>query len=448
MNIDYKKLSLEKYTKLTKILADKNNTKFFKEMDSLLIKKRFDNAYELSLNENLLNINSLDITTNDIIPIINNFIKEANSNSVMEKRNIFEVVKVSNLPVDRLKKIFNEKKFIQLGDILTKVSRETKYMSFDFLILRILDNFTIKYKNAKVIKYYQSIQKQILTKLSYSSYEQEKKEKETIYLCWVDRLLYAVENKDIKIDKYIEICKKILELTNENFTYTHWKILHTVNYLLLQMDFSANQNLKQFKRKLVSTISESYKSIKLSQDELKKIAISVLAKEVLNKEDFYYLSDMISLTADRSVEDKLFCFKLCRYIIKQNEKQNIFNYRFIRKYFIETLFKIMKISDDFSVKEEELQTLITLFHIDAYFCFYRLDIINKIVFIMRSMNNGKTKLTNYNFYRYCHILDYIMISNKDIRSTKIINDICTSNENKKKISKYFKLTLESYAQAI
>lgn len=448
MDIDCKKLSLEKYTILTTILADKNNAKFFKEMDNMLITKRFDNAYELSLNENILNINSFDLTSNDVISVINSFIKISNNRNLVKKRNIYEIVKISNMPVEKLQRIFNEKKFLKLGEALINVSRETRFISFDFLALRIIDNFIIKYKNAVVLNSYQNIKKQILYKITHHSYDPEKKEKETNYLCWIDRLLYAAENKEILIDDYIKICEKVLNLINGNFIYTYWKILHAVNFLLLQQDFSTNANLRKFKRILISKINENYKEISLSQDELKKIAVSVLAKESSNKEDFYYLFDLISLTADKSIEDKVFCFKLCRYIIKQNSKQNIFCFRFIRKYFLETIFKIIRISDDFSVKEEELQTLISLLHVDAYFCFNRHDIINKIVLILRSMNNGDKKLTANNFYRYCHILDYIMVSNSDIKNPKIINDICATDSDKRRISKYFQLTLNSYAHAI
>ncbi len=448
MDINNKKLSLEKYTTLTTILADKYNHKFFKEMDALLVKKRFDIAYELSLNENVLNINSLDLTVRDILSIIGNFIHASEKRMITKKRNIHEIAKISNLPIERLQKVFDDKKFLQLANALVKVSRETDQISHDFLILRISDNFLLKCKNVLINEIYYNLKKQILKKFSFFSYNPEKNEKETSYLCWIDRLLYAAENKEISIDAYTIICDKILNLIGGNCIYTYWKILHTVNYLLLQQDFSTNPNLRKFKRSLLSKINESYKVLDLSQDELKKATATVLAKEKSSKEDYYYLFDLISLTADKSNEDKLFCFKLFKYIINQNAKQNFFCYRFIRKYFLETVFKIIKINDAFSVKEVELQTLISILHTDAYFCFNRHDIISKIVLILRSMNNGINKLTANNFYRYCHVLDYIMVSNSDIKNPKIINDICAKDSDKRRIEKYFQLTLGSYAQAI
>lgn len=448
MNIDLENLSLEKYTMLSTILTDGGNKKFYKEMDDSLTQKRFDNAYELSSNENMLNINSFALTAKDITDMVSSFIKKTQQNTILQKRNIFEIAKISNLPSNRLDKSITEKKYLQLGDALEYVSRETNLISFHFLILRIVDNFIIKNKYSSVIAKFKQIKQSIFQKFISYDYIPEKKEKETTFLCWIDRLLVAACNKEVTIENYILICNKILRIINFKHIYVYWKILHAVNYLLLQQDFSSNPSLRKYKKILLNKIEENYTGLNLTQEELKNETISILAKEKNNKEDFYYLFDLIYITSEKSIEDKLYCLKLCKYIIKQNNKQNIFCYRFIRKYFLETVFKMLKFNDSFQIKEMEIQILIALFHIDAYFCFNRQDIFKNIVFTLKRMSLSETKLTLNNFYRYCHILDYIMLNNTDVKDPNIIDLLCDNITDKKRIGKYFKLSLPSIKKAV
>lgn len=444
MNIDLENISLQKYTILSTILADKNNKKFNKELDNLLTQKRFDNAHELSLNENIFNINSFALTSKNITEIVNNFISKAHSHTVLQKRSIFEIVKISNLPINRLKKAITEKKYLCLAVALCFVSRETNLISFDFLILRIADNIIIKNKQTEIVKEYQKIRSNIFQKfIICNTYNSEKREKETIFLCWIDRLLLAVNNNEINVESYISICNKILEIIDSRHIYLYWKILHAVNYLLLQQEFSTNALLRKYKRIILNKIEENYIELNLSKEELKDKVIGILSKEKTNKEDYYYLFDLIKITSEKSVEDKQHCLNLCKYIIQQNTKQNIFCFRFIRKYFIETIFKMLKNNDSFQIKEIELQILLLLFHIDAYFCFNKQDIFKNIVFVLKGMNNSDTKLTLNNFYRYCHAIDYIMSANLDIKNLNIIDDLSNNNADKKRLSKYFQLSLQS-----
>ncbi len=441
MNIELENLSLQKYTILTTVLADQNNKKFYNAMDDLLTKKRFNNAYELSINENIFNINSFSLTTNDLKDIVNDFIMRSHRHVIFQKRSIFELVKISNLPINRLNKAITEKKYLCLGEALSFVSRETNQISFDFLILKILDNIIIKNKNHLIINEYKKIIKSIFQKFLTFDYIAEKKEKETIFLCWIDRLLFAASNKEVTIENYILICNKILKLIDCRHSFVYWKILHSVNYLLLQQAFSTNMSLRKYKRTILNKIEENYIELDLSQDELRDKVISILAQEKTTKEDFYYLFDLIKITSERSLDDKISCLQLCKYIIKQNTKQNIFCFRFIRKYFIETIFKMLKFNDSFQIKETELQILLLLFHVDAYFCFNKKDIFKYIVFLLKGMYNSKFKLTLNNFYRYCHILDYIMSTNSDIKDLTILDELCKNASDKKRISKYFQLSL-------
>lgn len=438
MNIEQKELSITKYTTISKILSNQDNRGLFNELDALLVQKRFDNAYELSLTENVMHVTGLELLSKNITKIINDFIKTFKSKKILDKRNIYEVVKVSNLPKRKLDLAINPTLYLQLNDCLASVSRETTFISCDFLILRILDNFLQKNSNKSIITVFSETKKQILKKIVDFEYTPEKREKETTFLCWLDRLLIAVINNEITILEYIILCEKILLLTTKTI-YTHWKILHSLNYILLQKEFGGQKDLITYKRKIIRDIDTRYGSLNLNLEDIKNLTINTLAKKTPCKEDFYYLFDCLRITANNSETNKLFCLQLCSYIIERNTKQNIFCMRFIRNYFIQTLFNIIKITDSTKIKEQEITVLIKLFHVDVYFCFNRIDIFKNIVNILKTINDGQTKLTHHNFYRYCNALDYIMYQNTDIQYSDIVDYLCLKPSEKSKISKHFKL---------
>ena len=83
------------------------NKKFYNEMDELLIKKRFYNARELSLNEYIYRIDSLLINEKDVLKIVSDFLSISKNKNFISKRNIYEILKISNLPTQKLHKLFN-----------------------------------------------------------------------------------------------------------------------------------------------------------------------------------------------------------------------------------------------------------------------------------------------------------------------------------------------------
>ena len=177
----------------------------------------------------------------------------------------------------------------------------------------------------------------------------------------------------------------------------------------------------------------------LSEDEIKKLAISILSKNFPSKEDFYYLFDCLYIFSSKSNKAKDFAIDLFMYIIYFDTKYNLFSYRFIRKYFVETVFKTIKQYDSTELKNKEIILLLKMFHVDHFFSFYRKDIFENIVNILKNINNTEHKITNGNFYKYCDMIDYIMYTNNDIYSENIIEYITGFKDNKNKISKHFQL---------
>ncbi len=438
-----KDISENKYYTLTSIINNNKDDRFFNQLDSLLVKKRFDDAYELSLSENLLHVSTYNLTSVNITKIIKDFINSAMRAKFYKKRNLYEIVKISTLPADKLKQSISNNLYRELADIFNNVSHETKCISSDFLILRIADNFVLKATDECIKVIYRRIKNDILNNLIHQQYCEEKREKETTVLCWIDRLLTAVINKEISPDDFIFLINKIFTLINKNI-YSYWKVLHAVNYLLLQNEFSALNSLRKYKRDLIKFINTQYNNKDYTPNEVTNLVIKTLAKRFFCKEDYYYLFDVIKLTAQKSVENKIHCLKLCKYIINHNSKQNIFCFRFIRKYFIDMLFSITnQPRENIKIKEEELSIFIALFHVDTYFCFSRYEIFNRIVSILKTINDGKTKLNNANFYKFCDVLDFIMSENPDIKDYDIITKLSYNDDDNAKLKRYFNLSFSN-----
>ncbi|MBO5038216.1 MAG: hypothetical protein J6C85_01990 [Alphaproteobacteria bacterium] len=433
-------LNLRKYILITNILEKHDCRKLFNNYDALLIKKRFDNAYELSSTENILRIDVIDLKGNDINKIIDNFYKAVEDKSCFAKRNIYEIIKISNLPALKLNKYLSKETYLTIGQKLKDVSRETSFISFDFLNLRALDNFIAKTDQWAVKKEFIQIKNDIIKKLIINEYTPETKEKESNYFCWIDRILSALENKEITIPDYIVLNKKILSLITHSID-TYWKIFYSTNVLLLQQEFSANQILRDFKKFIFRTIITSYKKIRISQDDILTLMIRTLAKNQYTKEDFYYLFDCMQIFSSISDTNKSFCLDLCLYILYINNKQNFMNHRFVRYRFMDFLSVLVRDLDNLELKQKELHILINMFHTDLFFLLEKKHIFESIIRILKTINNGEEKLTHNNFYRYCDILDYMIANNNDISCPNIINELCLQKEDRQKILKKFKLSL-------
>lgn len=423
---------------IEKIVTQDENKKFFADLDTLLLKKCFDNIYELSLSENIIRINAANLSCRDILNIINDFFDSVKSKRIYNSRELFELTKLSSLPAKKLNRALTNDIYLKIAIFLNIVSCETSFISHQFLILRIIDNFYIKNENNNIISAtYLNLMEKIINRIITVEFLEERNLKETTILCWIDRILTAALYKDISIDNFILICDKILSLTM-NSIYLYWKILNSANYLLLQQDFSALKQLRQYKNAIEKIINQKYVNVKFSKDELQSLFISIVAKQKVQKEDYYYLFDAITIAASSTQNDKLFCLNLYEYLIANNSKFKIFNYRFIRKYFIDALFSIINKQDIISVQNKELQILIMLINMDVFFCFEKHRLFFTYINILRNIVINGNNLNHNNFYKYCDILDYFLIANPDFTFPNIIEYLSTSC-NKQKISRHFTL---------
>ena len=440
MRLEEKNLSNLKHFMVYSTINSNDNSVFYKKMDELLLRKRFSTAQDLSLNEHIYKIDMTLITEKDIQKITNEFISNSKHKNIYNKRNLHELLKISNLPTQKLCKFFASEKLEALALALDVVSRETVLISKSFIILRIIDNIILKLQkiNPNKVCLFEKIREQTIKKLINFDFKEEENEKETTCLCWIDRLLSATINKEIGVLDFQNICNKVLKQTCCGVSL-YWKIVNSISFLLLQMEFSSDRNLRTYKAKIDKIIEKKYTFMDLSDDELKNITASTLAKENLIKEDFYYLFDCIKIFAAKSQENKDFSLDLCFYIIYHDLKYNIFSYRFIRKYFIEMVLKLSSLFDNIKIKNKEFLLLLKLFHVDHFYCFYRKEIFNSMVDILKNINLYEQKVTVGNFYKYLDMIDYIMYANNDVMNNDIVNYLSHSRDNKNKIARRFRL---------
>lgn len=441
MSIDREKSCLHKYLLIKNILDKKDIMKTFNYYDELLIAKKFIDTRELSLTENILNLDTINLSHDDISNIISDFIKKADSPNFIKKSNLYELIKISNLKDQKINKSISEKTFMTLGDKFRAISHKNLYISVDFAILRLLDNFVIKLKNPAVKNHYNSIKKDILRKLLTFSYQKEEREKQVTYFCWIDRVLSAILKNEISLYEFMELNIKILRLTPNNLDAC-WKVLQTVNYLCFQPSYNDSNKLRKFKRDVFKIIKNKYDEKIFTKDNVVNLMISTLARENLYKEDFYYLFDSIKFLSQKTEEDKFFCLNLCEYILYINNRQNIFCYRFVREYFLNTINEMMNKDDSLEIKEKEVNLLISMFHEKSFFILNKVDLFYKIVDIVHYLNNEN--VTKNKFYKYCDILDYILFNNPDIKTLNIVDTLSIKQSDKTKISKRFELSKSAF----
>lgn len=437
MDADKEKIGLSKYLLIKNVLEKKENKKAFSYYDHLLIAKKFADTRELSVTENILTLDTINLTPGNITSIVNDFIKKADSPNFLKKSNLYELIKVSNLRSQKINKNISEKTFMLMGEKLASIFQKTTLISFDFAILRALDNFIIKTNKPAVKNYYNILKKDILRKMTNFSYQKEEREKQVTYFCWIDRVLNAVLNGEISLYEFMELDIKILKLI-PNHLDACWKVLQTVNFLCFQPNYNDSNRLRKFKRDISGIIKKSYSTNNFSSDNVVELMINTLARENTYKEDFYYLFDAIKMLSEQTDEDKIFCLTLCEYILSVNERQNIFCYRFIREYFMNILDEMIKGEDNLKIKEKEADILISLFHEKSFFFLHRSDIFKKLVDIIRFFNTDG--ITKNKFYKYCDMLDYMLFNNPEIKSPEIIKTLSINTGDMSKITKRFELS--------
>ncbi len=433
------KLSLSKYLLLFNVLNDDNLKKIYNKYDELVLKKRFNTIKELSTTENILTIEENNLKYKDINKIIDDFIKKSRNKNFLEKRNIYEIIKISKLSKLKINRAISENKLLKIENIIRSIYIRTNYISFDFLILKIIDNLATKLNNPIIRNKYKALKKDIFRKLiTFNEYNLEVREKQTSYLCWIDRTLTAALNYEITVSDFITLNNKIIKLV-PNHLDTDWKVVNVVGYLSFQPNFSTCTSLRKFKRDLLKSIKNKYNAQYFTKENVEDLMVTTLSKQFPQKEDFYYLFDAIDLLFQKSEEEKIFCLNLCNYILYINNKQNVFCYRFIRESFLNMISKIIKFENSSVIIEEELRFILRLFNNTSFFYLNKKDLFHDIVYLLSKLNINKGDISRCKFYKYCDMLDYILSNNYDLFYPGLIRNISSSQDDVVKIQKRFQL---------
>ena len=431
-------LIIKKQLVAESLFKERKNKKLFKHFDELIIKKCFLNLREQSDDENILSLNTSNLTTKEITAIIDNFIKLQPSKDLYKKRNIFEIVKISNLPKTKLQKILYPQKYKILEQKILNVSCETNLISLDFIALRIFNNLILKTDNLEVINELSKLKKNILERMNKNTYKPENNIKTNTLLCWIDLLVNLTLEKEIPLKDYIKLNIKILSLTIKNIDLL-WKITASTTFLLNQPDFCDAHTLRSFKRFLNKQINQLYTLQNFDKNKTLNIMIDTLTKPTVLKEDYYYLFDSIKLLAQQTPDDKLYCFNLLWYLLYQDKKLYIFNQRFIREYFLKTLFDLIDFQDILEIKIEEYIFLVMLLLDKDFFVLQQNDIFEKAINLLQNFNNKNSKITPQLFYKFCDMLDYLMDKKSSIKHSSILSFLANEKRTVKTLGKHFQL---------
>lgn len=433
---------LNKHALVCNFINDRFLEKYFREYDEKILKKRFDDAYELSLTENILSIDTINLKNKEIIEIIDNFIDKSNAYNFIKDRYLYELLKVSNNPYFRLEKTLSIKKNEKLYCCLKNLVEESNYMSADFLIMRCADNFIVRTKDAHIGAIYRFLVKKILEKMIKHSYFQETKENTSSVLCWLDRIVCAKVNLDISIKEFILICKNILNTSFSDIDIL-WKFLHIINYLSFHEGFYGSIVLGKFKREILKKINIFYANNDIDQNKALQVCIKVLAKNTAHKEDFYNFFSTIKKLAEKSEKDKEFAIILCEYTLYMDKNQNIFCYRFVRENFMTLINKLVIKEDSIAIKEKELHLLINMFYNSPFFSIHKQEIYEKILSIMVSFPSETNTGLLRKYYKYCDILDFILAKNREINYKDLLDKLTDNRGNKDLIRQRFDLLFKN-----
>ena len=435
---------VEKMLLLKNLFEQNQNKRMFKSLDTKLMQKRFANVVTLSTNENILNLNSQNITIKEIMEIINKFLKIKKISSVFSDRTIYEIVKLSNITSKRLLKSISSEKICLLCSKLSDVSHETKYISFDFLILHIVCNFISKISDVSARNKLITLKKETCDSLIKKDYQKENKNKPTNYLCWIDLLLNLTIARDLSINNYILVSNKICVLTPKNPDVL-WKMISSASVLLQVSYFCDNSNLRNFKRNLLKKVDFESENYVYDQSKITELLLKTFAEQTIKKEDYYYLFTSLKSFSKNNTDDKLYCFNLLNYIFYRHTIKSIFSYRHIRENFLKTLFDI--IDEDYNI---EVNTLSFLFLckllIDKEnFELYSNDLFNKAICLLKKISDDYNDISPQKFYKYCNILNYLT-KWYNVNNTFSLSDVLANAYHQPKlIKKHLKTSTFKYS---
>jgi hypothetical protein len=437
MIININKLQNDKHSIILDILSEDKYQDEFKKLNLLIMQKQFSNLSDLSIIENILLSKNNDLSKKDINKVVKNYISEDCSKILSKTRTTYELIKILNLPKQKTEKILNTNCFIDIINKSNILIENSNLISQDLSILRIIDNIFLRTTKFEIQNEYFKTKRNLINKLSTFNYKKEKKEKDVTILCWLDVLLNNLQESRISPDEYILITQKILDLTTPSID-VYCKLISSLNIILLEQKFSGKISLKNYRKYISRYMDINFSESFMEISDVRNILVDVLAKDTPSREYFYYLFDIIKNAGNMSIQTKYTSLVFCRFILEYNKKFKIFNLRFIRKYFIDMFFKLLDNIDNIKIKEEEMNILLKLFHTDVFYNFYKKDIFDKMVKVVK-MIGRLDKTSNTTFYKYCDILDYILHTNKDINFPNIFSALSSCNVDQSKIFKRFTL---------
>ena len=376
------------------------NNKIFNKYDEILVKRYFSNIQDLSLTENIINIKTLTLTPADIKNIVEKFITHQKIN----KADIQNILKVSNLADFRVEHYINDNTILKIGEKIANVSRETTSICVDFELLRILDNFISYIKIAHLKNNFNAIRKSLFRKIMCFDYKKSNIELRVNYICWINRILDAYLKEDINTYEFMDLCRKLIYLM-PNYIDLHWEIIHILNFLCFHPRYCCSSLLRKFKRNMLKSVKIKYQTIIIDKDNILDIMFDILSQQDINRENFYYLFDLIKIFSDQSDDDKLCSLDICTYLLYRDKKQNIFCFRFVREMFLRILEYIIKKDDNYLIKEKEICFMFLLLENENFSYLYSNKIFMFIDYLINSMQQQSDNKINNKIKKYIHFLN-------------------------------------------
>lgn len=437
-------VDIEKELLLKNLFYSSQDKKLFKLFDKQLTQQRFTNISLLSSNENILNLAATKTTTKDLKDIVAKFINIKKVSAIYSGRSLYEIVKFSNLSSQKINNCLSSQKFLPLCNKLSDVSHETKYISYDFMLLHIICNLIIKTSNSSYKKNLILLKKEICHNLTTKEYLLEEKHKPNAYLCWIDMLLNLTICGDLSVDHYITICNKILSLTCFN-TDILWKISSATSYLLQISYFCDATCLRTFRRNILNKASSENFAYGNDKQKISTLLIQTLSKNSICKEDYYCLFANLMNFSQISLENKLYCFKIFHYLFYRHTMKNLFSYRHIRENFLNTLFKITDNNDNIEIIENSFLFLCKLLSDKENFELYLNDLFEKALWLLKKISDNYTFITPQKFYKYCNILEYLVKRNNFKTDVSLSDVLANSYHQTKLIKKHLKYPTFKYS---
>ncbi len=432
----YKKLSDKKNYIVYKTI-NYENKKFNNNIRDLVIRKKVYNIINLSPNEILLKIEKENLTNKDHLKILNKILRTPIDSNFINKRTLFELLKLSLLNKDAFYNVFNTDTLLILNEKLTNVSCETSFISHDFIILSIIDNIICKSNEKKISDTYINLKNKITKNMLSKNYLPENKEKEVNYICWINKLSKELINNNLSIDDFISICKRTnkLIICYKNFYENLFNILQYI-----ENNYSKYSHITNYKNEIEDLLYKNKLYINLSIKEIENFCVSILSSNLdksNNIDEFFFAIKNINFNDFEIIK---YVINILSFIMHFDKKYNLFYIKNIREGYFNTITHICKNNNYTELNESLLTLLVQLLHVDYFFAYYRQSILENIVFLLNKTSLSGIKLNTNNYYKYCDILDYFISNNLKYIKFDFIFKLFEKNKTKEKTLDKFKLT--------